>query len=177
MWQYDPKLDPIEKDINSIPTEVKPWLRGEDFYWQGTDHLPNFKESCIRYWQECLTLSRKLVRIFALALDLPEDYFDSLTTFPGADGVFNYYPAMTPEQSQTSQDVGIGSHTDLQICTLLWQDMIGGLQVLTPEGQWIKAKPIEGTFVVNIGDFLMRLTNDGWKSTVHRVYNRSTVDR
>lgn len=31
--------------------------------------------------------------------------------------------------------------------------------------------------VVNIGDFMMRLCNDVYKSTVHRVYNTSTVER
>jgi hypothetical protein len=91
--------------------------------------------------------------------------------------VFNFYPAMSAEAAAKSQDIGIGSHTDLQCFTLLWQDMNGGLQVLSNEGEWIKATPLEGTFVVNIGDYLMRLTNDRMKSTVHRVYNRSTVDR
>ncbi len=177
MWQYDPKYDPEEKDTAAIPEEVKPWLCGEDFVWDDTRHLPGFKDACLTYWGECLKLARKLVRIFALALELSEDFFDSVTTYPGADGVFNFYPAMTAEQATTSADVGIGSHTDLQCFTLLWQDTIGGLQVLTKEGQWIKASPIKGTFVVNIGDYLMRLTNDRMKSTVHRVYNRSTVDR
>lgn len=55
--------------------------------------------------------------------------------------------------------------------------MIGGLQVLNKEGQWIMAVPVEGTIVVNIGDFMMRLCNDMYKSTVHRVYNRATVER
>ena len=91
--------------------------------------------------------------------------------------MFNFYPAMSVEEAARSQDIGIGSHTDLQCFTLLWQDMNGGLQVLNPEGEWIKASPLEGTFVVNIGDYLMRLTNDRLKSTVHRVFNRSTVDR
>lgn len=177
MWQYDPQYDPVRKDLATIPAEVKAWLRGEDFVWDDTGHLTGFKEACLTYWSACLQLSRKLVRIFALALDLSEDYFDHVTTYPGADGVFNYYPAMTAEQAATSEDVGIGAHTDLQCFTLLWQDSTGGLQVLTNEGEWIKAKPIEHTFVVNIGDYLMRLTNDRMKSTVHRVHNRSTVDR
>ena len=94
-----------------------------------------------------------------------------------SDGVFNYYPKMTEAEVAASEDVGLGSHTDLQCFTLLWQDMIGGLRVLNKDGQWIKATPIEGTIVVNIGDYLMRLSNDRFKSTVHRVYNRSTVDR
>jgi len=140
-------------------------------------HLPGFKDASIAYWQACLTLARRLVRIFALALDLNEDYFDSVTTYPGSDGVYNYYPAMTPEQAAQTTDVGLGSHTDLQCFTLLWQDMLGGLQVLNKDGQWIKATPVEGTFVVNIGDFLMRLSNDRFKSTVHRVFNKSTTDR
>jgi hypothetical protein len=44
-------------------------------------------------------------------------------------------------------------------------------------GNGSKATPVEGTMVVNIGDFMMRLCNDIYKSTVHRVYNRSTVER
>lgn len=116
------------------------------------------------------------MRIFALSLDLSEDYFDSRTTYPGADGVFNYFPPTTKEET-ASNSVGLGSHTDLQLFTLLWQDMTGGLQVLNSSGQWIKATPVADTIVVNIGDFMMRLCNDMYISTVHRVYNRSTVER
>ncbi|KAF4635572.1 hypothetical protein G7Y89_g2521 [Cudoniella acicularis] len=176
MWQYDPQYDPDPKPLDAIPEEVKPWIRGEEFVWEGTSHLPGFKEEVLAYWAACLTLSRKLVRIFALSLDLAEDYFDSRTTYPGADGVFNYYPTTTEEQ-RAKNSVGLGSHTDLQLFTLLWQDMTGGLQVLSKDGQWVKAVPVEGTIVVNIGDFMMRLCNDMYKSTVHRVYNRSTVER
>ncbi|KAJ9607081.1 hypothetical protein H2200_008153 [Cladophialophora chaetospira] len=176
-WRYEPQYDPDPKDPNAVPPEVQPYIRGENYVWEGTQHLPDFKDGCITYWQECLKLARRLVKIFALSLDLPEDYFDSVTTYPGSDGVFNYYPAMSAENAAKSQDIGIGSHTDLQCFTLLWQDMNGGLQVLSREGEWIKASPIEGTFVVNIGDYLMRLTNDRMKSTVHRVYNHSTIDR
>lgn len=75
-------------------------------------------------------------------------------------------------QAEVSRDVGLGSHTDLQCFTLLWQDMHGGLQVLNNEGEWVWATPIKDTFVVNIGDFLRRITNDQYKSTVHRAYNR-----
>jgi isopenicillin N synthase-like dioxygenase len=176
-WRYEPQYDPDPKDPENVPEEVKPYIRGEQFVWDGTSHLPGFKDGCLAYWKECLKLSRRLVRIFALCLDLPEDHFDSVTTYPGSDGVFNYYPSMTQEQANSSADIGLGSHTDLQCFTLLWQDTSGGLQVLNAAGQWIKASPIPETVVVNIGDFLMRLSNDRFKSTVHRVFNRSTVDR
>jgi len=176
-WRYEPQYDPDYKDPAAVPEEVKPWIRGEQYVWDGTAHLPNFKEDVLAYWGACLTLARKLVQIFALSLDLDEHYFDEKVTYPGADGVFNYYPVTTIEEKE-SDAVGLGSHTDLQLFTLLWQDYdVGGLQVLNKEGQWIKAPPIKETIVVNIGDFMMRLCNDLYKSTVHRVYNRTEVER
>ncbi|KAI0413648.1 hypothetical protein F5X98DRAFT_279065 [Xylaria grammica] len=176
-FRYSPELDPDHpKDISEVPDEIRPWIRGEDFVWEGTEHLPDFKSDLVAYWSGCLKLARKLVRMFALSLDLEEDYWDSKVTHPGADGVFNYYPPRTQEEIK-KEFVGLGSHTDLQLFTLLWQDNVGGLQVLTQEGQWIKAPPIEGTLVVNIGDYMMRLCNDIYKSTVHRVTNESTQER
>ncbi|EME48263.1 hypothetical protein DOTSEDRAFT_70013 [Dothistroma septosporum NZE10] len=181
-WQYLPKYDPDPKPLNEIPDDVKPCIFGEDGVWDGTTHLEGFKQASLEYWSACLTLARRLVRIFALALELPEDYFDSRVTYPGADGVYNYYPPCTAQDLEDNT-CGLGSHTDLQLFTLLWQDENGGLQVLKPgilshdPYEWIKAVPVPDTIVVNIGDFLMRLSNDAFKSTVHRVYNRTGKER
>lgn len=175
-WRYDPRYDPDPKDPGAVPEAIRPWIRGEEFVWDGTGHLPGFKRDVLAYWQGCLGLARRLIRVFALALDLPETYFDSIVTYPGADGVLNYYPG-NEEGASAPIDVGLGAHTDLQCFTLLWQDSVGGLQVLSKGGEWIKVPPVRGTFVVNIGDFLMRLSNDRFKSTVHRVFNHAPVDR
>jgi isopenicillin N synthase-like dioxygenase len=148
-WRYAPQYDPIPKDPAAVPAEVLPWIRGEDFIWEGTAHLPGFKEEVLAYWAACLTLARKLVKAFSLALNLPEEYFDSRTTYPGADGVFNYYP-VTTEEEKNNNSVGLGSHTDLQLFTLLWQDMVGGLQVLNKDGQWIKVCSPKGKEVRDI---------------------------
>ncbi|ETN44350.1 uncharacterized protein HMPREF1541_10530 [Cyphellophora europaea CBS 101466] len=179
-WKYEPSIDPDTKDPSQVPEEVKRWIRAEDFVWTGTAHLPDFQKEVLEYWKATLTLARQMMKVFALCLDLPETYFQALTSYPGADGVFNYYPGLTPELAREDAgpiDVGLGAHTDLQCLTLLWQDQVGGLQVLNTRGEWIKAQPIPGTFVVNIGDFLMRMSNGRLKSTVHRVYNRTTQDR
>lgn len=53
--------------------------------------------------------------------------------------------------------------------TLLFQDMAGGLQVLSPNGNFVNATPIEDTIVVNAADLLARWSNDTIKSTKHRV--------
>ena len=109
-----------------------------------------------------------------MALDLPEDYFDSATTYPGSDGLYIHYPGTTrgPEE-----EIGVGSHTDMQCFTLLWQDMSGGLQLLSAQDDWVEATPIEGTLVVNIADFLQRLSNDRFRSTVHRVHSQKAASR
>ncbi|KAI1375258.1 Clavaminate synthase-like protein [Hypoxylon crocopeplum] len=176
-FRYSPELDPDHPmNISEVPDDVRAWIRAEDFVWERTAHLPNFKNDLLAYWGSCLKLARRLVRVFALSLDLEENYWDDKVTHPGADGVFNYYPPRTPEEVE-NKFVGLGSHTDLQLFTLLWQDTVGGLQILSKEGQWLRAPPIEGTIVVNIGDFMMRLCNDIYKSTVHRVTNESHAER
>ena len=76
-------------------------------------------------------------------MGLPENYFDDVTTHPGADAVFTHYPPQ--EKGKEVTQVGIGSHTDVQCMTLLWQDMNGGLQILSKEGQWLEAPPKKGT--------------------------------
>ncbi|CAI7647803.1 unnamed protein product [Penicillium bialowiezense] len=179
--RYNPINDPTISDPESLLVDGK-FSDGEnpDFPWSATSHLPGFRDTTVEFYGRRLTLARKMIRIFALALDMPEDYFDSVTTMPGADGLYVHYPATPAEELSEKNgnlDVGIGSHTDIQCITLLWQDMSGGLQVLSANDEWLDARPISGTLVVNIGDFLQRLSNNRFKSTVHRVYNRQPTSR
>ncbi|KAM0370714.1 hypothetical protein ACHAPY_010286 [Fusarium culmorum] len=168
--RYDTRIDPSHDCVDDINSNFD----SIDFVWNGTSHLTKFRPVLTEFYQRRLTLARKLIRLFALALELPEDYFDSIITTPGADAVHLHYPG-TEETDDI--DVGIGSHTDIQCVTLLWQDMSGGLQVLSADDEWLDARPIEGTLVINIGDFLQRLSNNRFKSTVHRVYNRQKASR
>ncbi|KAL2001810.1 hypothetical protein VTN02DRAFT_1185 [Thermoascus thermophilus] len=56
-------------------------------------------------------------------------------------------------------NIGLGSHADLQYFTLPWQDDCGGLQVFKQTGKWILASLVKGPFIVNTGVYLMRITN------------------
>lgn len=177
-WSYDPRYDPDVPNVEAIPPAALKFLRMEDFHWEGTDHLPQLKESMVAYWRACLALARVLIRAFALSLDLPEDYFDGKFAYPDATLSINYYPPITPSvPGDTEEMVSIGSHTDFQLFTMLWQDDTGGLQVLNRDGQWINAAPVPGTLVVNIADYLQRITNDLYVSTVHRAQNWSGSER
>ena len=86
-----------------------------------------------------------------------------------------HYPPL-PEKSP-SDLYGSAPHTDFGCLTLLAQDDVGGLQVKTPDGQWLDAPKIENSFIVNVGDMLHRMTNGILKSTPHRVINRSGRER
>jgi isopenicillin N synthase-like dioxygenase len=79
--------------------------------------------------------------------------------------------------SGRDERIGAGAHTDYGNLTLLATDDVGGLEVRTRAGKWIEAPAMPGAFVVNIGDCLMRWTNDVYVSTPHRVVNRSGRER
>ncbi|KAI0717304.1 Clavaminate synthase-like protein [Fomitopsis betulina] len=139
------------------------------------ESLPGFREACLKYYHAAVSLGKMLFPLFALALGLPENFFDDKTTKPAAIMRLLYYPP----QTGTSDDrvEGIGAHTDYECFTILWQDSVQALQVLNAAGKWIDAVPIPGTLVVNIGDQFARWSNDVLKSTVHRAINRSGVER
>ncbi|KAL1937798.1 hypothetical protein VTO73DRAFT_12817 [Trametes versicolor] len=138
--------------------------------------LPDFRESVLSYYHAAVDLGRKLFPLFALALDLPADFFDDKTKNAAAIMRVLHYPPQTgPVDDRV---IGIGAHTDFECFTILWQEPeIQALQVLNKQNQWIDAPPIPGTLVVNIADQFARWTNDIFKSTVHRAINRSGVRR
>ncbi|RPD56634.1 Clavaminate synthase-like protein [Lentinus tigrinus ALCF2SS1-7] len=137
---------------------------------------PEFRESVLGYYHAAVDLGRKLFPLFALALDLPENFFEDKTKNAAAIMRVLHYPPQTgPVDDRV---IGIGAHTDFECFTILWQEPgIQALQVLNKQKQWIDAPPIPGTLVVNLGDQFARWTNDVFKSTVHRAINRSGVRR
>jgi len=69
---------------------------------------------------------------------------------------------------------GVAAHVDFSWITLLLQDEAGGLEVRTPNGEWVAVPPVEGTLVVNIGEVLQFATGGLYQATPHRV---TTGDR
>ncbi|RDW89161.1 hypothetical protein BP6252_01193 [Coleophoma cylindrospora] len=161
-WAYDAKYDPHA--VNPDEPSINIW----------PSDLPGFKDTLFEYHTEMLSFCRRMTRTFALALHLPEEYFDDFIKRPEAGMRVLHYPHQ--EASDDDQD-GIGAHTDFECFTVVTQDMSGGLEVLSKAGEWIQAKPIEGAFVINIADCFMRQTNDYFVSTVHRVHNKSGSER
>ena len=153
------------------------YLAGNPLYGpnQWPDELPQFKATMNCYFAEISALCEKIYRAFALSLGLPENYFGAMNQKPLDILRLLRYPPQ-PVVDDADQ-IGTGAHSDFDCFTVLYQDPTGGLQVLNSAGEWIDAPPIEGTFLINVGDMLERWTNGLFVSTIHRVINRAQTER
>ncbi|HEY0185617.1 MAG TPA: 2OG-Fe(II) oxygenase family protein, partial [Rhodopila sp.] len=128
--------------------------------------LPGFRDTLLTYYDAMLALGVALHRAMALDLGLAPSFFDDKFGRPLATLRLLHYPA-APDGA--SRPLGAGTHTDYGNLTLLATDTVGGLEVRRRDGAWIPVAPAPGTLVCNVGDCLMRWTNDVYMSTPHRV--------
>jgi isopenicillin N synthase-like dioxygenase len=138
------------------------------------DDLPGWRETLLSYYDQMEQLTEALLRGFALALDLHEGYFATFYRKPLTQINLLHYPPHPA--AATGRQFGLRPHSDTTAFTVLLQGDVGGLQV-ERHGEWIKAPPLPGSFVINIGDMMARWTNDRFASTPHRVINRSGQER
>merc|ERR1712106_1285171 len=132
-------------------------------------NIPEFKTNLMELAKRTVKLSERLLKCISLTLGRPENFFTNLHSRvlggKNASALRTlYYPAI--------QDHGIGRCSELGdygTFTLLFQDQYPGLRVKSPCGQWISAKPIPGTILVNIGDLLEMWTGGLFPATRHRV--------
>ena len=137
--------------------------------------LPGFRAHSEQYYAAMRSLSHRLLAVIALSLHLPEDFFEYALQTPIATQRMLHYPPQ-PAHAAHNQ-IGAGAHTDWGLVTILAQDQVGGLEICNADGDWVRATPIDGTFVVNIGDLLQRWSNDLYHSNPHRVLNDNPVPR
>jgi isopenicillin N synthase-like dioxygenase len=138
---------------------------------QWPEGLPGFREQTLAYQAAMRKLGDRVLAILAQSLQLPEDYFRPFYDMPGTTLRLLRYPPHP--QAALANQLGAGAHTDWGGITLLAQDDLGGLEVRNVEDRWIQAKPVPGSFVVNLGDLMQRWTNGLYRSNMHRVKNNS----
>lgn len=126
--------------------------------------VPGFAEAVTAYYDAIMAVGHRLLRAFAVALDEDPDVFSRHATKPPSQLRLVHYP-YNPDASDAP---GIGAHTDYECFTLL-KPTAPGLEVCNGAGEWIDVPPIEGTYVVNIGDLLELWTDGAFVATSHRV--------
>lgn len=114
-----------------------------------------------RYYAEMLRVAAVLVDALGLDASLFDDRSSSLRVID--------YPA-------GAAGTRAGAHRDYGCLTLIRSDA-AGLEVQTPDGEWVPVQAPPGGYVVNIGDLLQRWSNDRWVSTLHRVVGDGSAPR
>lgn len=127
--------------------------------------LTEFCETLLQYYKVLWQLGVNLHEPIAQDLKLPRHHFAAHFSKPMATLRLLHYPPATGHAGE----IGAGAHTDYGSITLLMTDGEPGLQVRPKGGDWLDVPHVKGAFVVNIGDCLMRWTNDTYISTPHRV--------
>lgn len=152
-----------ERDPEDPNPSVNQWPEG----------LPGFQEAIESYYRSVDAVGARLIRLVALSLGLPANYFDEAFDPPSTSLRCLCYPPQ-PQDTEYNQ-MGAGAHTDIGVLTMVAQDGVGGLKLCNVAGEWLSAQVIPGTFVVNVGDMLMRWTNGVYRSSMHRVMHAQSA--
>lgn len=133
---------------------------------QWPEAIPELKKLALDWQDQARAVLTKLLKAFLVALEVPENSLDELLENPPQHLLkLIHYPA---REDNTDGAQGVGAHKDTGLLTFLWQDNNGGLQVETDQG-WIDVTPVEGAFVINIGEVLELATNGYLRANVHQV--------
>lgn len=148
-----------------------------DQLWPTEQELPNFKQDILDFEAKCWALGMKILSCFAYKMGFDEAFFSAAhapdqKTYQSTLRMLHYY-AISPEQ-QGSELWRAGAHTDFDCLTLLFQrEGQGGLQVCPgkekEQHEWTSITPYNDVITCNIGDMLMRWSDDILPSNFHRV--------
>ncbi|KAI1462701.1 Clavaminate synthase-like protein [Annulohypoxylon moriforme] len=153
-------------EIGSEESELQPNV------WLPQDVLPGFREFMVPFYWKCFGAGKELLRALAIGIGLEdEDFFLRFHSGENNQLRLLHYPPVEAEKLSSNQVARMPAHSDWGTITMLFQDDCGGLQVEHPNepGRFIDATPMKNALVMNVGDLLMRWSNDFLKSTLHRV--------
>jgi isopenicillin N synthase-like dioxygenase len=106
-------------------------------------------------------VARRLLILHALILELPEDYFLKMHDYdiPSEDfmRLMLNHPR-TRENHLMTEPYNIGGHADFGCLTMLFEQNVLGLQMLSREGEWLWVKPVKGGITINAGESLQHMT-------------------
>nr|BAD34459.1 flavanone 3-hydroxylase [Eustoma grandiflorum] len=127
-----------------------------------------------KYSEQLMGLACKLLEVLSEAMGLEKEALTKACVDMDQKIVVNYYPKC-PQPDLT---LGLKRHTDPGTITLLLQDQVGGLQATRDGGNtWITVLPVDGAFVVNLGDHGHYLSNGRFKNADHQAVVNSNSSR
>ncbi|XP_042494322.1 naringenin,2-oxoglutarate 3-dioxygenase-like [Macadamia integrifolia] len=148
-------------------------IRSRD-YSRWPDKPEEWKAVTQTYSEKLMGLACKLLEVLSEAMGLEKGAVTKACVDMEQKIVVNFYPKC-PQPDLT---LGVRRHTDPSIITLLLQDQVGGLQATRDGGKtWNTVQPVEGSFVVIIGDHGHYLSNGRFKNPDHQAVVNSNYSR
>ncbi|CUJ86000.1 2-oxoglutarate-dependent ethylene/succinate-forming enzyme [Ruegeria denitrificans] len=135
--------------------------------------VPNARGVILDYWSQLDRVADALLRTLETGLGLPAHQLRDAFRDPMTNMTLLHYPPQAADEG----GYGIHPHKDTDALTIIAPDPVGGLEVQTRDGGWVRPDCPPGGFVVNIGDMLELWSGGRLKSTPHRVVNRSGQER
>ncbi|KAL3536087.1 hypothetical protein ACH5RR_004548 [Cinchona calisaya] len=129
------------------------------------DQIPELYRNELLAWDEnAAKLTETLAELLSEGLGLHSKKLKESSLFETRIFGGMFYP-YCPQPDLT---VGLSDHTDPGVKTLLLKNGAPGLQVKY-QGEWVDVKPLPGSVIINIGDFLEIVSNGEYRSVQHCV--------
>ena len=142
----------------------------EDNQWPDPAVIPGFREHIEHYAAQMEALGKRMLPIYARALDMPVDFFTEAFVKPLYRLRMTHYPSL---ERDAENAFGIAPHVDTSFCTILAQDQ-PGLSIFSERRKvWVNAPVVKDSFIVNTGELLKQWTNDRFLSTRHFANNNT----
>ena len=167
-WRDQIDIGP-ESPVRATDPGDPPWLKliGPNQWPQSLPEMPGVISAWMKQMQ---SVGVSLMQAMAEGLEKPRDYFDDrMSPDPYTRvKVIRYPPQENQNVEEGDEEQGLGLHHDSGILTLILQDAVPGLQVMS-KGRLIDVEPMPGAYVINLGEMLQSATSGYLKATKHQV--------
>ncbi|KAG8388310.1 hypothetical protein BUALT_Bualt02G0112200 [Buddleja alternifolia] len=80
-------------------------------------------------------------------------------------------------QGENETSIGLLPHTDKTFMSIISTNEVKGLQIKTPQGEWIDFEPSPSKFILLVGEAFMAWSNGKVYCPLHRVLARGNKER
>ncbi|KAB8302355.1 hypothetical protein EYC80_005784 [Monilinia laxa] len=157
------------KESYEIGSEKNP---SQPNIWLPEATLPNFQPFMQSLYHRLSSTAQMILLALGTGLELPDPSL--IANFHSGHGNqlrLLHYPPIPACEIEKGLAARMPAHSDWGSITMVFQDECGGLEIEHPDipGEFMRADPVKDAIVMNVGDLLMRWSNDDLKSTLHRV--------